>query len=77
MVAGAYVCGIGFFAGGGVHQLGGILVLPGLLLWVGGGICAIFDMSFPERRRTGIAALVAAVGFWPAFSWTLGALTGR
>jgi hypothetical protein len=75
-VVGAYLCGVAFFAGGGIHQLGGLFILPGVLLWGAGGIWALSDMSFPERRHAGIAALVAAVVLWPAFSWLFTAMAG-
>jgi hypothetical protein len=76
-IVGAYLCGLAFFAGGGIHQLGGLFILPGLLLWAAGGVWALSDMSFPERRHSGIAALVAAVALWPAFSWLFAAVAGR
>jgi hypothetical protein len=47
------------------------------LLWAAGGVWALSDMSFPERRHSGIAALVAAVALWPAFSWLFAAVAGR
>ena len=73
LVAIAYICTVGFFVGGGFHQLGGFFVFPGFWLWLIGGVSAMFDLSYPERRNSGLVALFAAValpfGFWWLLVW--------
>jgi hypothetical protein len=75
MVAVAYVCAVGFFVGGGPHQWGAFFILPGFWLWLIGGIWSMSDMSFSERHRSGVIALLAAVALPFGFWWTLVALT--
>lgn len=69
MVALAYLCVLGFFAGGGsIHEPTALFLFAGFWLWLIGGISSTFDMTYPERHRSGVVALVAAItlglGFW-------------